>query len=147
MTATAFLGAALALLGNAVLEFFKDRIIESRTRHEEHRQFQRTTLLDLQDAIAELQRVVAIDMMLRRSGQPPEIETAQTAWGRTDANTRVMRLRVRVEDDQLRGLVKEYWDIAHRTSEQELTRVEFDRASELFEAINERIGELLRQMG
>lgn len=159
---TLFLGALAKGIGDWLLESRKartDREARRETREESVRakviEFQRTTLLELQEAAQALARATGRSqhedrMAFRQSG----------AWGKNqyseganqsslDANTSLTRLRVRLADDEIRSLAEQFGAACSRHV---ACKSESDgdacirEAIDIFRELNERIGCALRSM-
>ena len=125
----------------------RDRLVERRT------DFQRQTLLDLQEATMQLMRATASinheDVMASRSTgrYGRQLVGDELAETHRLANARVTTLRVRVRDQAVRDLVRDLQEngtlLVMCPSESESTRL-FGTLFAVFNNLNERIGELLR---
>lgn len=123
-------------------------------RQDERRRFHRETLIALQDALASLVRTTGEahhhDLVHHRNTGEP--------WGRallpegvSDRmllhNVEVLKLSVRMEDDQLRGLVSDLRSAASAVgtaTSEDASRDCLLRMSTLYDVVVERIGELFR---
>lgn len=159
---TLLLGFAL----NALLESLRrrhelkrDRESRRETRRdqlaEQRRNFQRETLLALQEAVMDLMRATGAahhhdEMEYRRTGEwhktkyTEELDQAHMiAMGRTGM------LGVRVRDDELRNLVSSFRDCSAGeavSGSPELGRAALDEMATFFDKIQQQIGQLLRTL-
>jgi hypothetical protein len=127
----------------------QDQLFERRTT------FQRQTLLDLQDTIMQLMRTTGQmhhqDLMdFRKTGEwhkqlyPEEVSEIDRL-----ANARTTVLAVRVSDESVRGLVAAVKDHATKVGisrSKEACELEMDAAMVEFERLNQRVGEVLREL-
>lgn len=149
MTTTAIiaatLGATLALLANTLVELVKDWLIERRTRREEHRRFQRETLLELQEAVGAVYRLMGHEIAARAGTVPAEGIPSEVDAG--DVAVRVVQLGAHIQTDQLQEPIAELWNLYLEWRNDPDTKPLPDekRVGELLYEINRRIGELLRQ--
>jgi hypothetical protein len=156
----------LGYVGSLITEAFRDRRQRDReeaARREERRrvrdegaaEFQRETLLRLQEALHDVGRAVSRSvhedkMTYRKTGKwgrvLPSEETGQAGM---EAYRLTHILRVRVFDDELRDLVSEYTETSTRAelahSEQEAD-LNWDASFQAFQKANDRIGVLLRDL-
>jgi hypothetical protein len=133
-----------------------DRLAElarRQAREDKQAEFQRGTLLELQDALSRLIRTTAeIDhhdtMVERQTGKWRSTQVAEDVNQRNfKARVDTTTLAVRVADDELRGLVDE---ILSETADSATARTREDAAYALNQAVdvfgiaNGRLGEVLR---
>jgi hypothetical protein len=124
-------------------------------RFERRSSFQRQTLLDLQDAVQKLLRTTGkmhhLDSIAHRSGAewhrqlyPDDLDNEAHL-----VNVQTTLLAVRVRDDSIRSMVKDLKDKCGSVVFSN-TKADSDRFMEaavaIFETLNERIGERLRQL-
>jgi hypothetical protein len=124
-------------------------------RFERRTSFQRQTLLDLQGAVQKLLRTTGqmhhLDSMAHRSGgewhgqlYPADVDSEAHL-----VNVQTSLLAVRVRDDSIRSMVRELKDkcmsVVFSRNKADSDRFILDAAN-LFETLNERIGERLRQL-
>ena len=149
MTTTAIiaatLGAALALLVNTLLEVFKDWLTERRTLRRERRRFQRETILELQEAVGAIYRLMGHEIAARARTAPAEGIPSRVDAG--DVAVRVVQLGAHIQTDQLQEPIAELWNLYLKWRNDPDTKPLPDekRVGELLYEINRRIGELLRQ--
>lgn len=159
---TAFAG----LVTSPILQWLQDRRTSRREheareaarreqRFERRTNFQRQTLLDLQEAAMKVIQTTGEmhfqDMMANRTGG----EWRKQLYGEDldnrdrEANAQTTKLTVRVRDEMVRKLVKEVKDASSATlfarSQPEAEQAIQNMAT-VFEKLNERIGELLRKL-
>lgn len=117
--------------------------------------FQRETLLSLQDALMELNRATGkvqhLDVMeVRRTGQwRKQLLPADLDESAHQAMVKTLILMVRVRDNQIREMVEKYRDLAARTSlchDQKESEELSKEMVRLLDPLNERIGEILRKL-
>lgn len=149
---------------------FTDWLQERRTKHREtetrksekrdrlegqRTEFQRSTLLELQDAVMQLARATGAanhqDVMAFRSSNKWQKQLLTNDLSETvrlgQAST--ARLVVRVRDETVRGLTAEFkkWcDEATRSESKEAAEHAMATMATTFEALNERIGTVLRKL-
>jgi hypothetical protein len=124
-------------------------------RFERRASFQRQTLLDLQDAVQKLLRVTGkmhhLDTIASRSGgewhkqlYPDDVDNEAHS-----TNVQTILLGVRVRDDSIRSMAKELKEkcnsVLFSKNEADGDRIMLE-AAKIFEVLNERIGERLRQL-
>jgi hypothetical protein len=118
------------------------------------RDFQRETLLELQEVLHDLGRTYGaehhVDIMnVRRTGswRPRPLLSEEISKMSQEANKRSNILLARVDDDLLRGFVRDMKDggggILLAKSEDQSSEA-LARSSDAFELANQRIGDLLR---
>lgn len=127
----------------------RDKIIEKRN------EFQRQTLLELQDAVqqsirdtAELQlhdiRAAREGFEWRKNSFPHELSERTRL-----TNVQTMRLGVRVRDEQIRLLLSTFrkccTNVQFATNEQASER-QMSESSDKFAELNDRIGQVIRQL-
>jgi hypothetical protein len=150
----------------AVTEWLRDRRTEGRERKarkearrdqflERRKDFQRQTLLDLQEAVMELIRTAGEmhyqDLMASRKAgkwvsQPVTDELNERA---RIVQARTTLLSVRVRDDSVRGFVDELKGHASSlvvSKSQAESEATFANINPIFQKLNERVGQLLREM-
>jgi hypothetical protein len=155
----------VTLLGGFILGIVSELIRDKRTAERDQRrwfaEFQRSSLLTLQASINDLEN--ALERLVlpqleryQRTGEwssttdiPPQLDIAHNK-----ARRELASVAVRISDGQLRELVSQYQDAtltaisgsAKETSRNAVKRVAeaMQRRAEIFERVNERLGELLR---
>lgn len=130
--------------------------VERRQRRQERRDdFQRETLLGLQESIywlAEAMELAIADYRLESAGQSPRWRSGTTDWTLTSRNAiaRMVFLAARTEDDQLRTLVQQYRDALRELTQTAKTAEDAEagikKVWEFQKKANDRIGELLRSI-
>lgn len=159
---TLVVGVALKALVDALTEtraFMRGK----ETRHEERREaaraahadFQRTTLLALQEECQKLARSTALihheDVMAyRRTSTWQKTTLSEKASdGSRDAFATILKLRVRVADKETRRYTQDYTNacssVAQAGSESSSDK-ELKKAMRIQETLYERIGEVLRSL-
>jgi hypothetical protein len=162
-----FLLGVGAVVGGALLtivvEVLRGQVERRQRRADRRADFQRQTLLDLQDAL--LRSI--IDLMdlrdehrrMAAGGGPdglsgpdlpdPDRDMEETAARMEETAARIVLLAARVDDDEVRRLVSEYRVTVRSISEGEKSDEEayavVERALTLQREVNERIGSVLRQ--
>jgi hypothetical protein len=159
---TLVVGIAIKAISDALSEsraFLrnKETLLEERreTARAAHAEFQRTTLLDLQDECQKLARSTALVnhedvMMYRRTSQWQKTLLSENAnEGSRQAFANILKLRVRVADEGIRQCAKDFTSacasVANATSDS-MSNKESNRASRLQEDLFEKIGIALRQI-
>ena len=154
----------LTLIAGYVLnmagDWFKDQRAAEReksqrlqTVQDRRDEFQRETLKSLQDAIhAERSLVATIGILMRNNYErtkewSSDFVSKEQAENAINAHTLTIQLGVRVFNDALRAKVIEFReasaDIIHAKSVEESKKA-LDQLTQLMDAINERIGDILR---
>jgi hypothetical protein len=162
----------LGYLFSLLTEAFRDRrqtVRERRAREDERaavkaaqdeaeerrrRDFQRETLLELQEVLHDLARAYGAEhhmdlMHFRTTGSwtPRPMPSEELNERSFEAHRRCFILVARIDDDLLRGFVREMKDggygVLSATSEEQ-SREALARSSDAFELANQRIGDLLR---
>ncbi|ADW69739.1 hypothetical protein [Granulicella tundricola] len=145
----ALLTALLTVVSSQTLEWLKERRsyrreVETRllTRREALRErrndFQRQTLLDLQDAILEY-----VSVKLETQRLQPSNELASKVLL---ANARITKLMTRVEDEEVRRLIDRAQEATRVTRPGESPAAAERPLGLILEEINNRIGGLLRKL-
>jgi hypothetical protein len=134
----------------------RDQLAERRAN------FQRETLLELQEAVQDLARATGAshhhdEMAYRQTGKWQRERLGEELDQQvTLANRRVLLLTVRVRDESLRNTIKEFRQLTNQTeapnrnaSDSELRDASFaslQKAVPLIEQIHERVGKILRTL-
>jgi hypothetical protein len=143
----------LGYVGSLVTEWRREQRVDERERAAREAEFQRPTLLALQETLHRLLRTEAlinkaVDLEHEKSGTP----WAEVRWpedlAEADrlARSEAYMLRVRVKDDQARELAQEIMegiDIILAGSFVQAFAV-LNVGFETFNRLNDRVGELLR---
>ncbi|MET4675887.1 MULTISPECIES: hypothetical protein [unclassified Luteibacter] len=157
---TLILGAALKGMGDFILEGQKaKREIQARlesnaeTRRARAVDFQRETLLDLQEALQGMARATGrtnfediMNYRATKKWQSTRLSEDASAKFQEFA-VKVTRLRVRVEDDETRNMTAEFSNrctSVSRASDENDSDLKLAEAIQVFSKLNERIGDLLR---
>lgn len=147
--AIALIGVLVGLIGSVLTVEFQDR----RGRTRERNQFQRETMLELQEQVAHLMRQIA-----RANFEDLAAYQQTGTWGKNKvgdelaeehraAMMRVAILSQRATDEQLRQQIENLSNAsAHLTVARDPQEAEgqLERAQTTFNAIQERLGTLLR---
>ena len=146
-------GTAIGAAGGYFLETLKGRQARAErieARAQQRDDFQRQTLLELQEALDRYYRAIG-DLLPTvaelRSGQrgPIDHDKSERSY---NAGQRASELAERVRDDSLRKAFDAFWAVSH---EDILVRTESDLAQfidkllPVQESLNHRLGEVLRQ--
>jgi hypothetical protein len=150
----------LAVFAGAVIPVVTDVLrgqLERKQRIQDRRtDFQRETLLDLQDALYRYIRALSVlkgDYLRGKEGEPPPLRLFDNPWViAQDAAARIVLLTARVDDESLRSLVESY-----RSTHSAMFQPDQSVADEnAFEALtvmwelqrqaNDCIGQLLRKL-
>ncbi len=149
----------LGYAGRMLTEYLQDRRIASRDREARdgerarmRREFQRDTLLELQEVMFKFGRAVGAAHM-----EDVRAYRSTGVWGRQpigewsemlrETTVRILILGARLEDEELRRLVFQVKDFGDRVSEsksEEEALSIMHESLKSFEPANARIGELLR---
>lgn len=163
---TLVLGAAGGYLADALRDSraaAREAVAIDRARQRERDAFQRETLIELQDWLAKLGRATGAihhhDQMEHHRTQMWARTPVGEEWnlGYREAQVNVNRLRVRVLDDDVRRVVREFSSasvdlilrkVAGLTNDEARTRAThaFDRATSLNEPMQELIGDRLSEL-
>jgi hypothetical protein len=160
------LSALGGYLTGAITEYLRDRRARQREREardatrqlqlsERRSDFQRETLLNLQDAVQDLARATGRmhhldEMEFRRTGRwggnlfPEDLDSAAH-----EAGVKTLKYMVRVRDDSIRVLMKEFRDHANEatlSTSREKSIQEMQEAIAVSESLHERIGLILRKL-
>jgi hypothetical protein len=154
----------LTLLGGFILGVVSELIRDRRTAKREQRkwlaEFQRSSLLALQEAISDLEN--ALERLIfpqlqqyQKTGRwsspdiPPQLDIAHNR-----ARRELASVAVRISDEQLRQLLGQYLDATlvaiseptNETTQEAVKRIAkaMRLRAEIFEKANERLGQLLR---
>ncbi len=146
-----FVGAALTI----GIELARGQLERKQRRQDQRDDFQRVTLLALQDALYQFVEAMAFsveDYRRQSVGQLPVSPFLGLPWpiaART-AQARIVQLTARVADDRLREIVQRYRDAFNATLFIAETVDEAETAlksiHDLHKQANERIGELIRAL-
>jgi len=145
-----FVGAALTI----GIELARGQLERNQRRADQRADFQRQTLLELQEALYQLVRALSNakqEYEHLKAGKPPIVwpilEDPRIIGA--GAGARIILLTARVNDPQLRDLVRRYRDthkemfsVDERSDEESFSYLE--ALWELQEQANDRIGDLLR---
>jgi hypothetical protein len=111
-------------------------------RARQHAEFQSKTLLELQEALAEL-------LSLTQSQVMGEVLSGDDRSRKINANLQAQALAVRVEDDELRTRAQGILDLMIELGEArdpESASAVWNSIASKFSATNDRVGELLRSL-
>lgn len=157
---------AAGLISGVVIEWFRDNRTYRREKEardasrrdnqiERRNDFQRQTLLALQDAVMALMRTVGQGHLLdlrawhERREWHPEAYPNELNLANRDANGQTALLGVRVHDDSVRSLLQRLKSECNGlmgARDREASIDAYNEASALFVLLNERMGALLREM-
>ena len=150
-----FVGVLLGSATTAVLTVYRERLASSRERDVRRGDFQRQSLVSLQDAVSDLVKAVfdEQDRMLkevRRTGRWPARQwETPTATGWVDAELRLQVSRARVFDEDLRNLARDIRAVAMKAvwaSSPDESKQLTPQLEQLNERFNERVKDALREL-